>query len=87
MVLRYMPNSGHGGPHMSRVMIFLCFCVSRQLPNIEKIQIYRSINPGRYLIFFLIKFPVECHWNHVWGAIFQLEKPPDSLRGGVGARA
>jgi len=26
----------------------------------------RSTNPGRYLIFFLIKFPFECRRNHVW---------------------
>ena len=25
---------------------------------------------GRYLIFFLIKFPVEWRQNHVWGPIF-----------------
>ena len=31
----------------------------------------RSINPGRYLIFFLIKFPVELRQNHVWGPIFE----------------
>ena len=30
----------------------------------------RFTNPGRYLIFFLIKFPVECHQNHVWGRVF-----------------
>ena len=29
----------------------------------------RSTNPGRYLIFFLVKFPVECRQNHVWGPI------------------
>ena len=26
--------------------------------------------PGRYLIFFLIKFPFEWRQNHVWGPIF-----------------
>ena len=30
----------------------------------------RSTNPGRYLIFFLIKFPVECRQNYVWRPIF-----------------
>ena len=30
----------------------------------------RSTNPGRYLIFFLIKFPVEWRQNHVWEPIF-----------------
>ena len=32
----------------------------------------RSTNLGRYLIFFLIKFPFECRQNHVWGPIFDL---------------
>ena len=26
--------------------------------------------PRRYLIFFLVKFPVEWRQNHVWGPIF-----------------
>ena len=26
-----------------------------------------STGPGRYLIFFLVKFHVECRQNHVWG--------------------
>ena len=30
-------------------------------------EVYR---PGRYLIFFLVKFPVECCQNHVWEPIF-----------------
>ena len=28
------------------------------------------MDPGRYLIFFVVKFPVECRQNHVWGPIF-----------------
>ena len=28
------------------------------------------MDPGRYLIFFLVKFPVGCRQNHVWGTIF-----------------
>ena len=28
------------------------------------------MGPGRYLIFFLLKFPVECRRNHVWRLIF-----------------
>ena len=28
------------------------------------------MDPKRYLIFFLIKFPVECRQNHVWGPSF-----------------
>ena len=31
---------------------------------------WRSTGPGRYLIFFLVKFPIECRQNHVWGPIF-----------------
>ena len=27
------------------------------------------MGPGKYLIFFLIKFPFECRQNHVWGPI------------------
>ena len=33
-------------------------------------SIWRSTGPGRYLIFFLVKVPVECRQNHVWGPIF-----------------
>ena len=29
----------------------------------------RSTSPGRYLIFFLVKFQVECTQNHVWGPL------------------
>ena len=32
--------------------------------------IWRSTGTGRYLIFFLVKFPVDCRQNHVWGPIF-----------------
>ena len=28
------------------------------------------MDPGRYLIFFLIKFPFEWRQNYVWGLIF-----------------
>ena len=37
---------------------------------LKKFNYVRSINPGRYLIFSLIKFPFECYRNHVWGPIF-----------------
>ena len=29
--------------------------------------VWGSTGPGRYLIFFLVKFHVECRQNHVWG--------------------
>ena len=40
MVVRYMPNSGHGGPHVTPFMTIFVFYVSAQLPNIEKNEIY-----------------------------------------------
>ena len=43
-------------------------------PSFFQFLIYEGIRgvtgPGRYLIFFLGKFPVECRKNHVWGPIF-----------------
>ena len=38
MVLRYMPNSGHGGPPGTRVMTIFVFYVSAQIPNIETLK-------------------------------------------------
>ena len=32
-------------------------------------SIWRSMGPRRYLIFFLMKFPIEWRQNHVWGCI------------------
>ena len=49
------------------------FCVFMSAvisPILKKIHYMRSINPGRHLIFFLIKFPFECRQNHVWRPIF-----------------
>ena len=40
VVLRCMSNSGHGGPHMTRVMTIFVIYISAQVPNIEKFQIY-----------------------------------------------
>ena len=39
-------------------------------PILKNFNYMRPINPGRYPIFLLIKFPFECHRNHVWGPIF-----------------
>ena len=66
-----MPNSGHAGPLGTRVMTIFVFYVSAQIFNIEYFEVYGGLRPpGRYLIFFLVKFPVECRQNHVWGPIF-----------------
>ena len=66
-----MPNSGHRGPPGTRVMTIFVFYINPQIPNIEYFEEKkRSTNPGRYLIFFLIKFPFECRRNHVWSPIF-----------------
>ena len=58
-----------GDPIWPELWPFLCFCVTRQLPILKNFNYMRSINPGRYLIFCLIKFPFECHRNHVWKPI------------------
>ena len=47
MVVRYMPNSGHGGPPGTRVMTIFGIYVSNKIPNIEKNQVYGSLwTPG-----------------------------------------
>ena len=66
MVLRYMPNSDPWGPPGTRVMTICVFYVNPQIPNIEILKHMTSTNPGRYLIFFIIKFPFEWRQNHVW---------------------
>ena len=43
MVVRYMPNSGHGGPHMIRVMTIFVFYVSTQISIIEFVEAYEGI--------------------------------------------
>ena len=49
---------------------FACFMSTLKLLILKILKHMRSTNPGRYLIFFLIKFPFECHRNHVWRPIF-----------------
>ena len=47
MVLRHMPNSVHGGPHMTQFRTIFVFFVSPAIPNIEKFQlyeVYKSLN-------------------------------------------
>ena len=70
MVVRYMPDSDPWGPPGTRVMTIFVFYVNPQVPNIENLKHMRSTNPGRYLIVFLIKFPIECRQHHVWRPIF-----------------
>ena len=71
MVLRHMPNSGHGGTPYDPIYDHFCVFVSvLPSPILKNFNYMRSINPGRYLIFFLIKFPVEWRQNQVWGPIF-----------------
>ena len=71
MVVRYMPNSGHGGPPGTPFMTIFVFYVNPlKLPILNILKQMGSTNPGRYLILFLIKLPVEWRQNHVWGPIF-----------------
>ena len=71
MVLRCMLNSGHGGLHMTPFMtIFVCFLSVLPSPILQNFNYMMSINTGRYPVQILIKFPFECHRNHVWGPIF-----------------
>ena len=70
MVLRCMPNSGHGGPHWIPFMTLFGFYVSPPIPNIDYFELYEVYKSREVFIFFLIKFPVECHQNHVWRTIF-----------------
>ena len=46
----------------------------------------RSTNPGRYLIFFLIKFPFECRQNHVWRPIVEGGRKEGREEGRKGGR-
>ena len=43
MVIRCMPNSGHGGPPMSRFMTILGSYVGPNFPNIGFFEVYRGI--------------------------------------------
>ena len=71
MVVRYMLNSDPWGlPGIPFITIFV-FYVNSQIPILNILKQMRSTNPGRYLIFCLIKFPFECRRNHVWGPIFE----------------
>ena len=64
-----MQNSGHGGPHMTPFMTIFGIYANPPIPNIEKIQLY-DVYKYREVSQILIKFPFECHRNHVSGSIF-----------------
>ena len=58
MVVRYMPNSGHGGPPGTRVMTIFGIYVSTKIPDIEKFQVYGGLwTPGGISYFFSLNFP------------------------------
>ena len=74
MVLRCMPNSGHGGPPGTRVMTIFVFYVNPQIRNIEKFEVYgvyKSREVSHQISHQIShKFPFECHRSHVWRPIF-----------------
>ena len=51
-------------------MTIFAFHAGPHIPNIGYMRVYEVTGLGRYLIFFLMKFPVECRQNHVWRPIF-----------------
>ena len=52
-----------GDPLGPELLPFLCFMSTLKLLILKVLM---HMEPGRYLIFFLIKFPVECRRSHVW---------------------
>ena len=70
MVVRYMPNSGHGGPPGTPFMTIVVFYVNPQIPNIEYCEANEVYKSQEVSHLFLIKFPVEWRQNHVKGPIF-----------------
>ena len=50
---------------------FCVLCQTLKFPILNILKHMRSTNPGRYLIFFLVRIPVECRQNRVWGLIFE----------------
>ena len=71
MVVRYMPNSGHGGPPGSPFMTIFVFYVSAQIPNIEYFEAYEVYTSREVSRLFSYQIPVECRQNHVWRPIFE----------------
>ena len=51
-------------------MTIFVFYVSAQIRNIECFEVYGGLQAPGGISFFLVKFPVECRQNHVWGLIF-----------------
>ena len=48
MVLRCMPNSGHGGPSGTRVMTTFGFYVGRHFPNLQYFLMYVGVYEGTH---------------------------------------
>ena len=83
MVGSFWSNSHFGKRSGAPVMTIFVFYVGPHFPDIAYVEVYvaiseymkvfesiwRSTRPGRYLIFFLVKFHVECRQNNVWGCI------------------
>ena len=61
-----------GTPYDPSYDHFCVFVSAVNSPILINFKHMRFINPGRYLIFFLIKFPVEWCQNHVWAPIFDI---------------
>ena len=58
MVGRCMPNSGHGGPPGTRVIIIFVFYVSAQISNIEYFEVYGGLQAtGGISFFFSLNLP------------------------------
>ena len=56
MVLRYMPNSGHGGPPGTRDMTIFGFYVNPQIPNIEYFEANEVYKSHEVSLFFSFNF-------------------------------
>ena len=57
-----------GGPLLP--IVFFRLLEGPLLPIVLFQLFWRSTGLGRWLIFFLVQFPVECRQNHVWEPLF-----------------
>ena len=79
MVLRYMQNSGHGGPHTTPFMTIFVFYVIPQISNIEYFvanAVYKSREVSRL---FLIKFPIVGVWGLTKNTKIVITRVPGGL--------
>ena len=65
-----MPNSDPWGPPGTPFITIFVFYVNPQIFNIEHFEANEVYKSREVSHFFLIKFPLECRRNHVWGPIF-----------------